>query len=94
MLTALGYWGFQLGPGWAVRVLAGLGAPLLAAVVWGTWVAPKAANQMADPARFAVELMLFTLGAGALSLAGRPGWGAALLVAFLVNRLLLFLAER
>mgnify|MGYP002622619668 CR=1 FL=1 len=89
MLVALGYWGFQLDQGWLLRIVAGLGAPLLAAAVWGLLVAPKAANQLADPARFGVELMLFALGAGALWLAQRPSLGAALLILYLINRRLL-----
>ncbi len=86
LLAALGYWGFQLDQGLLLRIVAGIGAPLLAATVWGMFVAPKAANQLADPARFGVELTLFALGAGALWLAERPSLGAALLIAYLINR--------
>lgn len=92
MLAALGYWGFQLDHGLLLRIVAGVGAPLLAAVVWGMLVAPKAANQLADPARFFVELALFALGAGALWLAERPSLGAALLIIYLINRGLLGLS--
>jgi hypothetical protein len=86
MLAALGYWGFQLDRDVLLRIVAGLGAPLLAIAVWGMFVAPKAVNQLADPARFFVELVLFALGAGALWLAERPSLGAALLVIYLINR--------
>jgi hypothetical protein len=89
MLAALSYWGFQLDQGWLLGIVAGVGAPLLAATVWGFWVAPRAVNQLADPARFGVELVLFTLGAGARWLAGRPSLGAALLIVYLINRGLL-----
>jgi len=60
--------------------------------VWGFWVAPKAVNQLADPARFGVELVLFALAAGALWLAGRPSLAAALLIIYLINRGLLWLS--
>lgn len=86
LLAALGYWGFQLDQNLLLRIVAGVGAPLAAAVVWGMYVAPKAANQLADPARFGVELVLFALGAGALWLAERPSLGIVLLVAYLINR--------
>ncbi len=92
LLAALGYWGFQLDQSLLLRIVAGVGAPLLAATVWGMFVAPKAANQLADPARFGVELTLFALGAGALWLAERPSLGAALLVIYLINRGLLWLS--
>ena len=41
-LAALAYWGFHSGRGWLTKLGLGLGAPLLAALVWGTFVAPKA----------------------------------------------------
>ena len=41
MLAALAFWGYVVGEGpWAW--LLGVGAPALAAVVWGAFVAPKA----------------------------------------------------
>ena len=46
LLAALGYWGFQLEQSWPVRILMGIGAPLLAAVLWGTFVAPKAGHKL------------------------------------------------
>lgn len=94
LLGALGYWGFQLDRGVLLRIVAGLGAPLLAATVWGLFVAPKAANQLADPTRFFVELVLFSLGAGALWLAERPSLGAALLIIYLINRGVLSLLQQ
>ena len=50
MLAALGYWGFTLDQGLAIRVGAGLGVPLLAAVIWGVLMAPRAAIPLADAA--------------------------------------------
>ena len=47
-LTALGYWGFAEHEG-VLQWLLGLGAPLLAAVVWGAFVAPKASRPTVDP---------------------------------------------
>ena len=41
-LGALGYWGFKIGRGLIVKVGLGIGAPLLAALVWGTLGAPDA----------------------------------------------------
>ena len=39
-LGALGYCGFQLDRGPLVKIALGIGAPLLAAVLWGMFVAP------------------------------------------------------
>jgi len=91
LLAALAYWGFQLEQGWLLRLVATAGGPLLVALVWGTFVAPKASRPLQDPWRFALEIVLFGLGAVALVAAQRPAWGVALLLIFLANRLLLML---
>ncbi len=44
MLAALAYWGFTVGDGACAWVL-GIGAPLLAAIVWGAWVARRPAGR-------------------------------------------------
>ena len=36
-LAALGYWGFVTGEGLPARIGLGVGAPLLAAVLWGAF---------------------------------------------------------
>ena len=72
MLAALGYWGFTLDQGLAVRVGAGLGLPILAAVIWGMWMAPRASNRLAEPWHLIAELIMFGLAIAALYAAGRP----------------------
>jgi hypothetical protein len=71
LLAALAFWGFGAadGPGgW----LLGIGAPLLAAVVWGAVVAPRARWPVPGRVRVAIELVLFALAAAALAAAGEP----------------------
>ena len=41
-LAALGYWGIETGDGAVTKIVLGLGAPLVAAVLWGLFVSPKA----------------------------------------------------
>jgi hypothetical protein len=64
-LTSLGYWGFAEHDG-AVQWLLGLGAPLLAAAVWGTFIAPKASRPTVDPVRLLLELAVFAPAVAAL----------------------------
>ncbi|HET9249961.1 MAG TPA: YrdB family protein [Actinomycetota bacterium] len=40
-LVALGYWGFHAGSSEALHWILGIGTPLVAAVVWGLFVAPR-----------------------------------------------------
>lgn len=89
MLAALAYWGFDLEAELGIRLLAGLGAPAIAIWVWGRWVAPKSSHQLVDPARFAVELILFAAASVALVSAGLTLLGAVLISAYLLDRLAL-----
>jgi len=87
MLAALGYWGFRSGFPLPVRWLLGIGAPLLAAVVWGTFMSPKASVPLSAQLKLAIEIALFLLAAAALYAAGRPAWAALFLVVWAVNRI-------
>jgi hypothetical protein len=93
MLAALAFWGFRVGDGIWAWVL-GVGAPLLAAVVWGAWVAPKARWPVPIPARVVIELVLFGAAAAALAVAGQPLLAVVLGVAALATSLLNASQER
>jgi hypothetical protein len=93
MLAALAYWGFTVGDGVGAWVL-GVGAPLLAAVVWGAWVAPKARWPVPIPARVVIELALFGTATGALAIAGQPLAAVVMGVAALATSLLNAAQER
>jgi hypothetical protein len=93
MLTALAYWGFTVGNGVGTWVL-GVGAPLLAAVVWGAWVAPKARWPVPIPTRVVIELIVFGAAVGALAVAGQPVLAVVLGVAALDTSLLNASQER
>ena len=45
-LGALGYWGFMTGSATLKKVALGVGAPLVAAVVWGTFLSTRASVQL------------------------------------------------
>ena len=93
MLAALAYWGFTAGDGAGAWVL-GVGAPLLAAVVWGTLVAPKARWPVPIPTRVVIELVLFGAAAAALAVAGQPLAAVVLGLAALATSLLNAAQER
>jgi hypothetical protein len=93
MLAALAFWGFAVGDGIGAWVL-GVGAPLLAAVVWGALVAPKARWPVPIRTRVAIELVLFGAAVGALAVAGQPVLAVVLGVAALGTSLLNASQER
>lgn len=77
LLVGLAYWGFTVGEG-ATAWLLGIGAPAVAAVVWGLFVAPKARCPVSMPIRLSIELDLFILGTLALWFADAPVAGLLL----------------
>jgi hypothetical protein len=84
-LAALAYWGFDQFGG-VVQWLVGVGAPVAAATLWGTFVAPNASRPTVDPVRLLLELVVFGSGVAALLAPGSTALAmafAALVVAHL-----------
>lgn len=67
LLAALGYWGFRTGSTLLTRILLGLGAPALAATVWGLFLAAGGPT-FRLPLAAEIPLKLAVLGTGALAL--------------------------
>jgi hypothetical protein len=71
-LLILGIAGFEATES-PLRWLLAIGAPVLAATVWGVFVSPKATMRLADPARVAVEVVFFAAAVvGLISLGSVP----------------------
>ncbi|WP_051970046.1 YrdB family protein [Kitasatospora azatica] len=87
-LAALGFlawWGWSTGGGLLVHLLLGLGAPLLAAAVWGRYAAPRAKVKLPRAGVYGVKAAVFGCGSAALAvLAGWP-WGLAFALLCLAN---------
>ncbi|MFJ2863623.1 YrdB family protein [Kitasatospora sp. NPDC087314] len=69
MLAALCYWGFKTGSGLAARILLGIGAPALAAALWGLFLA-AGGPRFRQPLAVEIALKLLVLGSAALALYG------------------------
>ena len=89
-LAALAYWGFKTGANPVAKIGLAIGAPLLAAIVWATFVAPGALVPLPGLLRLIVELVVFGSAAAALYSAGRPTLAWILIVVFAVNRILMY----
>ena len=83
--------GFRLGQKLVAGLdwVLGVGAPLFLIAVWGLFVAPRAPRRLGDPTRLILELALFLVGAVMLVLRTQAAWGIALVVAFVLDRILL-----
>jgi hypothetical protein len=91
LLAAFGYWGFQTGQSSPVKIVLGLGAPLLVAVVWGAFLAPKAARRLREPWLLILELVIFGLAIAALYFTEHPALAWALGLVYGINKLLIYL---
>ena len=89
LLGALCYWGFHVGNGTIAKVVLGIGAPVLIAVVWGTFMSPQARVRLSRPLHLAMEVVLFGLGTAALLVTGHPWLALIFAVAAVVNRVLI-----
>ena len=89
VLAAVGYWGFTASPHLPLRLLVGLGGPLVMAAAWGTFASPKASVPLRGAARAAFEVVWFGLGAAALAGAGHVVLAVVLFALHVANTLLL-----
>ncbi len=89
MLGCLGLAGWRLGNSQAASLALAVVLPVVAAVVWGRWVAPRTSHRLADPTRLALEAALFTLTLTAILLSAptpaMTAFALAVVAAFLVS---------
>ncbi|MEW9670102.1 YrdB family protein [Ammoniphilus sp. 3BR4] len=93
-LAALGYWGSQTGKGTIMKLAMGIGAPLLIAVVWGTFGAPGASVKLSKSLHLLLELVVFGLPAFALYAVRKPDLAWTYGLAVVINRALMFIWEQ
>ncbi|PZR52503.1 hypothetical protein DNL40_11490 [Xylanimonas oleitrophica] len=94
MLVAVGWcaWATVVPHGW--RWAAASLAPVVVAALWATYLSPRAPRRPSETVRVLVELVLF-FGAGAwLWTLGQPVLGAALALAWLVDRAVIATSSR
>ncbi|AJY75405.1 hypothetical protein VN24_13545 [Paenibacillus beijingensis] len=90
-LAAFGYWGFQTGNGQLLKIVLGIGTPLLVAVFWGMVVSPKASFPVPVPVRSLLQLLVFSLAALALYASARQTLAVAFLIVAVIDVVLVYL---
>ncbi len=84
MLVVLVIAGIGLGRTTVLRVVLAIMLPLLAILLWGRWLAPKAKARLADPVRLIAQYLLFVVTGGLAVIAGRASLGIAFAIVALV----------
>jgi hypothetical protein len=90
ILGALAYWGFRVGNGTIMKIVSGVGTPLLAALLWGTFEAPQAALPLIGPWHLLLALVIFGLAVIALSVAGQPTLAILFALMVAINQMLIY----
>jgi Na+-translocating ferredoxin:NAD+ oxidoreductase RnfD subunit len=94
LLAAFAYWGFQSGNSTLVKILLGIGLPLLVALIWGALMAPNSPRRLQGGAYLALKALLFGLGVAALMSAGRTMLGVLFAVVVVINTILLYVWQQ
>ncbi|WP_152397314.1 YrdB family protein [Paenibacillus guangzhouensis] len=89
-LAALGYWGFTRPAGWLVKIILGIGTPVMTAFVWGLFVAPKATYVLPVVYKEIIAFAVFAIAAFALYAAGRSEWALWFAILVIGNRVLMY----
>jgi hypothetical protein len=90
VLVALGYWGFHTGTGTIAKIVLGISAPVVAAVVWGMLGAPRSAWQLQGIWYLALSVVWFGSAALGLFVAGQRNLGTTFALVFVVNQVLAY----
>ena len=90
VLVALGYWGFHAGQGTIAKIVLGIGAPVVAVVVWSLFGAPTAVWHLYDPWRLILYIGFFGSAALALYAADQRILGVAFALVFVLNCTLIY----
>src|SRR5262245_49318265 len=91
MLFGFGYWGFYGDKSPWLKWILGIGLPLLAAVVWGIFFAPRSAGRLNSTSGNLLSLILFLLAAIALFHIEHPVLAIIFAVVVVINRALILI---
>lgn len=90
-LAAFSYWGFKLGSEGIAKVAMTLGVPIVAALTWGTFAAPRAALRVRGWRYSVFAVGFFGLAVASLAATGQFALAILLGGVFISNHVLLYL---
>ncbi|MGE8203931.1 YrdB family protein [Heyndrickxia sp. NPDC080065] len=92
-LVAFSYWGFHLDKGLFAKIVFGVGTPLLVAIFWGIFIAPKASIPVSVPLRILLQIIIFGLAAVSLHSSGRSVLAILFIIVTIINMFLMYLLK-
>ena len=89
LIVIFGYWGFKTGSSTLMKIVLGIGAPILFAVVWGAFLAPKSTLRLHEPWLFLLEIFVIGLAAWSLYQTSRTLMPITFVIIYMINKMLL-----
>ncbi len=89
-LVGIGYWGYHSAGSSVGKLVLGYGLPLVVAVVWWAFVAPKARIPLSLAPRLGIEFVVWSAATLAFAAGVSPAVGVAFAVVVTINRALMF----
>ncbi|GCE24820.1 hypothetical protein KDA_03040 [Dictyobacter alpinus] len=89
MIASLGYWGFTTGNGMILKIILGLGAPILAIILWGIFGAPRSNWQLQGLAYVAFKFIIFSVAIAALFATQQKQLSIVFIIVLVINHILL-----
>ena len=93
MLVSLGYAGFHMGKSILIKYVLAIALPLIAAIIWGIWEAPRSQYRLHQPFRSLLALLLFLSAAFLLYRTGKSGIASIFGIAAIITHLLALVLE-
>jgi hypothetical protein len=93
ILFSVGYWGYIFPEKLLFKIGLCIGAPLIIAIIWGTFLAPKASVQLPRPIYLLLEIIVFGIATLAIYATGHPVLAALFAIISVINRILLIIFE-
>ncbi len=90
-LISLGYFGFQTRKELFMKLVLGIGIPLVFAFLWGLFGSPAAPMLASKPLRLVLEITIFFLAFAALYIGGHQYMAIGFGVLAVINRILLII---
>jgi hypothetical protein len=94
MLVAFGYWGFNTGDSTLVHILFGIGLPVIAIIIWSIYNAPMSKRRLPRTPRTILEVVMFSLAALMLALAGQTTWATLFVVLIVINQIGIYMWQQ
>lgn len=90
VIAALAFWGFSTGTGTLAKIALGIGAPVLAIIVWALFGAPRGPWHLKGIRYLLLKIVFFGSAAVALYVAGQRVLGVVFALVFMLNTALLY----